>query len=348
MRINKIVLIGFFWVLASASTWAEEHPNVQKARDEIRAVEYQSALDLLRVALQAGGNDKNALVDIHRMLADSYVTIGKSDEAKNEYKELLALEPNINLGRISPKFLRVFTAAKEELNGERLQLSHQINTNSRNVVITVVSDPTNLVMGARASFTSENGSQNSVKVSGTDVLTIDLPEKSDYVTINVVDENNNWLETFKLGNVAFGSNSSDKSSSNTFSNGANNGSPASNRGPIFTSWWLWAGVAAIGVGGGIFFEIQKQNTMADERAFITANPGITDDDPGLVRIRGRGDRQALYQTISFVGAGAAGAAAIYFFVRGRMKNKESDNSSNFVGPLIYPEGGAGVSARFQF
>ena len=267
---KRMVLIGVCWLWALGSLSGEEHPNVQKARDEIRAVEYSRALELLEVALQAGGNDKSALVDVHRMLADSYVILGKNAEAKTEYKELLALEPSTTLGRISPKFLRVFSEAKKELNGAKLMFSQQINTSERNIVIRVVSDPTDRVVGARVNFIDENGTENSEKVDGGDVLTIDLPEKSDSVQIVILDRYDNFLETFNLGNVAFASEPVKAAELKTSGNKVSEKS-----GSIVTSWWPWAGLAAIGLGAGIVFEFQKRSTRDEQDQLALDNPGLT-------------------------------------------------------------------------
>jgi len=81
--------------------------------------QYEESVQTLSAALLRPSNTKAQRVEIHRLLALNYITLGRKDEAESAIRGLLVIEPNYQLpASESPRFRDVFTAVRAKWEGE--------------------------------------------------------------------------------------------------------------------------------------------------------------------------------------------------------------------------------------
>jgi hypothetical protein len=81
--------------------------------------QYEESVQTLSAALLRPSNTKAQRVEIHRLLALNYITLGRKDEADSAIRGLLVIEPNYQLpGTESPRFRDVFAAVRAKWEGE--------------------------------------------------------------------------------------------------------------------------------------------------------------------------------------------------------------------------------------
>lgn len=334
MKTMAMAILGV--VALSSVAFADEHPNVQQARDEMRAVRYDVAVPLLETALSAGGNDRGALVAIHKMMGEMLIPMGRTDDAKKHFKEMLVLSPGVNMGgMVSPKITDVLESAKRDLDGRKLEVSQTIDTQTRTVKIEVSSDPTGQVVGARAKFQDKFKSVKRVDVEGAGLLRIDLPNGAQKVEVYVVDKFGNQLQTFSLGNVAFGN-----------SNGSGVGTvppvQSDGGGSIVKKWWLWAGIAGVSGGLGVYSSLKVRDAISTRDNLDVNSPTYQQDFDAA---NAQGSRYAPLQYVGYGIAGVSAAAAIYFFISA---DDKKDEPKTVFAPMLAPNGAAGFSVSGSF
>jgi hypothetical protein len=81
--------------------------------------QYEESIQTLSAALVRPINTKSQKVEIYRLLALDYITLGRKDEAESAVRGLLSLEPDYTLPPAeSPRFRDFFTDVKQRWEGE--------------------------------------------------------------------------------------------------------------------------------------------------------------------------------------------------------------------------------------
>jgi hypothetical protein len=80
---------------------------------------YEESIQVLSAALVKPTNTKAQRIEIHRLLAFNYITLGRKDEAESAIRGLLAIAPTYTLlATESPRFRDFFTAVRERWEAE--------------------------------------------------------------------------------------------------------------------------------------------------------------------------------------------------------------------------------------
>lgn len=81
--------------------------------------QYEESIQVLSAALVRPSNTKEQRIEIHRLLAFNYITLGRRDEAESAIRGLLSLEPDYALPTSeSPRFRDFFKMVKEKWDAE--------------------------------------------------------------------------------------------------------------------------------------------------------------------------------------------------------------------------------------
>lgn len=88
---------------------------VQRAQKLFDEQQYEESIQVLSAALVRPNNTKPQKVEIYRLLALNYITLGKKDEADAAVRGLLAIQPDYELpSSESPRFRDFFKAVREK------------------------------------------------------------------------------------------------------------------------------------------------------------------------------------------------------------------------------------------
>ena len=75
--------------------------------------QYEESLQVLSAALVRPGNSPAQRIEIYRLLAYNYITLGRHDEAESACRGIFSLDPSFTLSdRESPRFRDFFVAAR--------------------------------------------------------------------------------------------------------------------------------------------------------------------------------------------------------------------------------------------
>jgi tetratricopeptide (TPR) repeat protein len=97
---------------AAAGSRADLVARAQKLFDDQA---YEDSIQVLSAALVRPSNTKQQKIDIYRLLALNYITLGKNDEADAAVRGLLAIDPDYALpSSESPRFRDFFKASKDK------------------------------------------------------------------------------------------------------------------------------------------------------------------------------------------------------------------------------------------
>jgi len=322
---------------------AGTNPDLARARSEMAALQYGAAQRLLEKAFEHGDSDPAQLAEIYRMSGEVAAGLGQAERARDLFARLLALRPGFVMPEgTSPKIAEPFAAAREMMRTRgSLRARYEVRaTTPPKIVLVVLSDPLDMVAGARVRFRPHAGGREAhVQAEGTKRIELELPAgKVLDAIVAALDEHGNelvvhgsWEVPIRVPPPAIG------------------GTAVMPQGPtpLFARWYLWGGVSVAFAAAGVYFGLDMrdaQSKLDDLNASTEENPGeISFDRADALAKRGR--RDAILANVGFVAAGMAGAVSAFLLVRSLLDGDEG-RTRTAVTPYIGR--GAGVVVRVPF
>jgi len=113
-------------LLLSTSARADENPHLVEARRHYYELDYDGALEALRVAEAYPGTSRADLLEVHRLTVFAGLVTKKRDLAWSAARKLLALDPGHTLpAKTSPRFVKFLEKVRLEKGKEiHFNLSH--------------------------------------------------------------------------------------------------------------------------------------------------------------------------------------------------------------------------------
>lgn len=105
----------------AASAPAQQPPQdlIAKGQELFEDQQYEDSIQTLSAALLRPSNTKEQKVEIYRLLALNYITLGRKDEADNAVRGLLVAQPDYQLpANESPRFRDFFKEARAKWEAE--------------------------------------------------------------------------------------------------------------------------------------------------------------------------------------------------------------------------------------
>ncbi|MCU0673735.1 MAG: hypothetical protein MUE69_13165 [Myxococcota bacterium] len=101
--------------LVPSSTLAQRNnPLIRQGQELYDELRYEEALQVLSAALVRAGNTEAERATTYRLLAFTYLALGRQEEADGAYRSLLALQPDYQVpSDLSPRFREFFTEATQ-------------------------------------------------------------------------------------------------------------------------------------------------------------------------------------------------------------------------------------------
>ena len=92
---------------------------IQKGQAQFEEQQYEESIQTLSAALLRPSNTPAQKVEIYRLLALDYITLGRKDEAENAVRGLLVQQPDYEIpAKESPRFRDFFAQARTKWEAE--------------------------------------------------------------------------------------------------------------------------------------------------------------------------------------------------------------------------------------
>jgi hypothetical protein len=320
--------------LLPASAFASEEELTEKLDQAERFIEekplnYEEAQRLLFEVVRSGEGTPE-------LMARAYFTLGRVEaglehevESTDSFYLAMMIQPSLFLPEgASPKVRSRLNEARNRVI-EVGVLEASLSLVDSVLEVHLRNDPLDLVKRMEVRMTRGEG----------EVGTADIDEKAPRVRVEpgvsaiqvvLFDELGNQLRVLALD------------PSNAESSADINPSTIRRAPTLWESWGLWAGVAGVLAGGGVYFTMEAGSLQDDLDAAQDAAP----PDPVAVRrLQDDKDRVGLYGVVGFSLAGAAAAAAGWFLLTGG-GDAPTDNEAADVA-LVPTVGPDRVGAHFS-
>jgi hypothetical protein len=105
--------------VAAAAAPAQPQDLIQKGQAQFEEQQYEESIQTLSAALLRPSNTLAQRVEIYRLLALDYITLGRKDEAENAVRGLLVQQPGYEIpAKESPRFRDFFAQARAKWEAE--------------------------------------------------------------------------------------------------------------------------------------------------------------------------------------------------------------------------------------
>ena len=324
---------------------------IAKAKAEMAQLNYDAAIALLEQAEMNGGNQPAEVVEIYRAIAESHAAMGRTDAAETNFRRVLAVDPSVELpAGSSPKLTGPFTAAREFLAKRRLAVECR-RGEGNTATLVVLSDPVDLVAGARMVTADGGRVSGSESVSGQGRIALTIPANSAAAGCAALDRHGNVLARADLTDPP------PEASADRAAAGAadplvvSGGRPAEDGGsrPVYARWWLYAGLGAAAGGVALYYGLKMKQAEDDLEAL---NAATAEEDHDItwadaLEIEDRGKGYARNANIALVATGVFAAVSGGLLVHQLVTDRRRDEGEPALGAAPMP-GGAAVNLTLGF
>lgn len=306
---------------------------VEKAEAELAELRFDDARQTATAALKKGTRGSAEVVDLYMLLGQVSASMGKDKDAVKYFHNALSINLEAALAPgASPKLSEPFDTAKARLDGANpISIEYEAK-DDRRVIVTISSDPANLVGGAALLFT-QDGEEQVKKGRGRDTVKMKIPEGAADLRIVAVDLYGNQVnEAIDL----------DLGGGGGAEIGGAGVKKASRPGrPIHTRWQLYAGLTAGAVLAGGYFGFKSKGFIDDAEALEDGT-----EFSKAEQLEDFAKTKALYANISFVAA-ALLAGTTYWVYSTKSGGAEKAATTTSIAPYLTPEE-VGIAAAFRF
>lgn len=98
---------------------AQRNPLIARGQQEYDDLRFEEALQTLSAALVRSGNSRQQQALVYRLLAFTYLALGREEEASGAYRSMLPLDPEFVPGQeLSPRIREFFGGVREQWEAE--------------------------------------------------------------------------------------------------------------------------------------------------------------------------------------------------------------------------------------
>ncbi len=305
---------------------------IEKAKSQLADLRFDDAKDTATKALKSGTRGPSEVVDLYMLLGEVSASMGKDKDAENYFHSALSINLAAALGPgASPKLSEPFEEAKSRLdNSDSIELDYGAFDEGR-FVVTVTSDPADLVGGAALLY-SEDGQEQRKKGRGKNTIKMKVPDGATNLQIVALDLYGNQINEPVDLDLDSGTNGASGL-------GASKSSKAGR--PLFNRWQLYAGLTVIAAATGGYFSFKSKGFVDDAEAL--------DDGAEFSKAKQLEDfakEKALYANLSFVAA-ALLAGTTYWVYSTNSGGQEKAPANASISPYLTSKE-VGIAAAIQF
>ncbi len=315
---------------------------IPTAESHLAELRFDEAKAVATAALDKGKNGPKDLARLYMVLGQIEASLGNDSDAEAAFLNALSIDATIELpAGVSPKLSEPFASAGARLTGAKPIALDFEQLEDGLLVVTVASDPANLVGGASLSYLAKGkGKPKTLRGTGRSTIEIVVPGGADKLKVTALDPHGNrltapvevaWKQTSDAASTDV---VSEKTSEKTGTGGSKKA--------IYEHWQIYAGFAGASLLGGLYLGKTAEDFAADV--------GKLEDGTEFSvakKLEDKAESRALYANISFVGAGLFGAAAYWMYSRSSDSEKTPRPTTAIIVPTISSHSlGLGASLRF--
>ncbi len=106
-------------LFAAAPALAQGNPLIARGQQEYDELRFEEALQTLSAALVRSGNSRQQQAHIYRLLAFTYLALGREEEASGAYRSMLSIDPDFQPGdEVSPRVREFFGQVRQVWDAE--------------------------------------------------------------------------------------------------------------------------------------------------------------------------------------------------------------------------------------
>lgn len=327
--------------------WADPLGDARKAID---GSDYPAARAFLATALESGSLGPAELAETYKLTGIVEGALGNDKGATDAFAKWLSIEDRGTLPvGTSPKITRPFTAAQERAAKRGvLAVKSEISEEPPTVTLVIVSDPEQLIVSARATFTVDRGPEQSLTADGSGRITLELGTgKRIDVRLHGLDKLGNRVVELGSKEVPIVITSSGKTTPLIDPKDRDllvikRPEPHAEPRPWYWQWWVWGIATGVTAGVGGYFAWRTHDAISD-LDYLNANSlAYRWSQAQEVESRARRDLLVTNITVGVAGAFAIGTAILYFT---RPSNEAEPTPRASIAPM--PGGGSlVVGGRF--
>lgn len=333
--VSKLRSVGAFGVLLCAiigvpgDVRAEEvdaGERLDEATEQLEALRYDEAREGFFTVIASGSADSEQLAKAYFSLGIVEAALNNGTSAIDAFYLALMIQPSLALGLGgSPKIEEFLNQARDRIVAVGA-LSARLELKMGQLDILIENDPLNIVKAITVSTSAADGEAGQVSIEPGQAR-VEIDSSVESVEVTLADETGNQLKVLSLETASV---------QGVDTGIADSSSP-------WSSWGLWAGVAAAGVGSGAYF-LMRSGARGDDASALRQD-GSTD----TTRIGRLEDDETRLGTYGLIGFGVAGAAALTagaIVLFGEETQPESEGDVAWS-PRLGP-GTWGADVRFRF
>ncbi len=106
-------------LFTTAPALAQENPLIARGQQEYDDLRFEEALQTLSAALVRSGNSRQQQAHIYRLLAFTYLALGREEEASGAYRSMMPRDPDFQPGQeVSPRIRDFFNQVRQQWESE--------------------------------------------------------------------------------------------------------------------------------------------------------------------------------------------------------------------------------------
>ena len=118
-QVGVLLVVVVALLAATGTASAQRNPLIRQGQEQYDDLRYEEALQTLSAALVRAGNTVQDRVTIYRLLAFTYLALGREEEAEGGYRSMLALQPDFEPGsEVAPRIRQFFAGVKSRWEAE--------------------------------------------------------------------------------------------------------------------------------------------------------------------------------------------------------------------------------------
>ena len=333
----KLHVLALLAILSLASA-EEAHADraIPAAEEHLAELRFEEAQELAQGLLSKGKSKPQDVSRLYMVLGQVAASLGEESEAIAMFHNALSIDASLRLpDGVSPKLSEPFATAQARLEGATPIAIEVQQLDAGLLVVTVDSDPANLIGGARVDYKLK-GKSKTLRGTGRSTIEIVVPEAASALKVTALDMHGNRLTATE--NVG----SQKPTSSGQVSTARAAATPSKPGRAVHERWEFYAGAAGVAMLGGLYL-----GKTADDAASEVGTLENGTEFSVAKALEDKAKSRALYANISFAGAGILGAAAIWMYTRLGDDDPETRAKTAMVLPTVSRDGlGIGASLRF--
>jgi hypothetical protein len=342
-------ILALWGVPAATAGGSHRSAHLDRALEAVGDRDYQKAHIHLRLALEAGGHDRNDTVLIYRLSGEVAAAFLSQSEAEEQFRRMLAIDPRADVAvNEVPLVAEPYDAARSFVTRENAAIHVDVGRAGSAVTLKIVADALGMVSSVRLLYRERRGiSHRDRPLNGGDEVTIEVPNQlRATASVTVVDRfGNQLMDPVPAAppppdlEVAQAASSDDAPTSAVVMDDEAPSSGA--RRSLLGRWYTWGALSVASGATAAYFGGRARTRWAELDTVI--DDSTTHTFAEAQALEQRGQRDALVSNIALGAAVTTAVISVALIVRGR---RGSQPTQRLVPVATRDGAGVAIGGRF--